>query len=324
MNVLPAASELDVTVLVVTHDRLRLLRRTLDSLKPYGSLDLPVELIVVENGDEPGARRVAGRLRESLPTRYFHLPRAGKSAALNFALDRTSARLVCFHDDDIRAEPSALVSYVSAARRHGPGHFFGGPLGVDYEATPPDWLRAFLPPSAAGWSLGHREEFHDAPDFLGANWAAFHEDLDRAGGFATHLGPTESYRALGEETELQKRLLELGCRGVYVPGAKVWHWVPAERCTLRWARRRRYQASLTRTLQGEPPGRDVPKVAGAPRWLWRVCAEDALALLWERIRMRSERRRVDREMKLARSLGTLMGHRHRPGLPEEEGGETAG
>lgn len=305
--------DLHTAVVVVTGGRVPLLARTLEFIGGYANLGLSVEVLVVENGGEPRARPTCEHRRSDIPLRYFFLPETGKSRGLNFALQRTEASLICFHDDDIRTTDSTLSDYVDAATRYGRGHFFGGPLGIDYERPPPEWLKRYLPPSAVGWNPGEEERYHDAPDFLGANWAAFREDLLRVGGFTTHLGPTERYRALGEEAEIQERLLRAGCRGVYLPGARVWHYVPAERCTLAWARKRRYQSFLTRTLRDDSPA-EGPTIGGVPRWLWRECVENALGVLWRRLSGRSERRRAVSEMKLAQSWGRTMGHRHRSRL----------
>src|SRR5690606_23900835 len=92
---------------------------------------------------------------------------------------------------DVLVAPRTLVAYAEAAKQAAGPRFFGGPIVPDYEAEPPpDWLRAFLPRSAAGWRMDgdHITEIHQ-PEFIGPNFAAFAEDLMRVGGFDTLLGP---------------------------------------------------------------------------------------------------------------------------------------
>lgn len=303
------APELETAVVIATSGRPELLLRTLESVAAVRRPSFLREILVVENGGQPRAREASESFSAELPIRYSFVPEKGKSRALNHALGRTRAELIVFHDDDVRVEEGTLAAYARTAATYGRGHFFGGPLEVDYEEPPAEWLKAYLPSSVTGWKLAGREQYYDSPDFLGANWAAFREDISAAGGFAAHLGPTPEYRALGEERELQSRMLGLGSRGVYVPGAKVWHYVPEERCTVKWALKRRYQQTLTKTLRDAED--DHPTILGVPRWLWRECAEDVLKVLKVRLRRVSGHRRFVHEMKLAHSWGRAMGHRIR-------------
>src|SRR5262249_32776559 len=62
-----------------------------------------------------------------------------------------------FFDDDVRVSTGIIETYVEAAQRYGPGHFFGGPLLIDAEAPCPAHLVPYLPPSATGWAFANRE-----------------------------------------------------------------------------------------------------------------------------------------------------------------------
>lgn len=321
-----AQNEIRVAVIIANHGRPALLRRTLRSLA--GSRNQPgedTELLVVENGDPAGAEEACRAYREVLPVRYMHVPRLGKSNALNIAVEQTKADLLLFFDDDVRVGSGTPAAFRRAARRHGPGHFFGGPVAVDYESPPPDWLVRFLPPSARGWTLGEEEIFHDEPDFLGGNWAAFRRDVREAGGFCDYLGPrSDGFRLLAEETELQERLLERRCRGVYVPDAPSWHWVPRERCTPEWARDRWFRAAVTAVLREDPDLERYPRIAQVPRFLWRQCLEEGLRALAARLFLRPGTRRMKYEMRWARSRGRAVGYRLAAKLAEASGSAEAG
>jgi hypothetical protein len=110
---------------------------------------------------------------------------------LEWALGEIGEGLVVFFDDDVRVDRHVLACYAEAARASGQGYFFGGPIRIDYpDGPPPAWLRSRLPRSAGGW------EPDDAADpeiarslFLGANYAAYAEDIRKIGGFSPILGP---------------------------------------------------------------------------------------------------------------------------------------
>ena len=72
---------------------------------------------------------------------------------------------------------------------------------------------------------------------------------------------------LGEETALFRKIREQGLQGVWVPSAKVRHYLPRERCTPKYIRK--YAAGFGRTLVREQGVRGVKFLFGAPRWLYR-------------------------------------------------------
>ena len=130
-----------------------------------------------------------------------------------------------------------------ACSRIGGRCFFGGPLGVDYQLQPPEWLLEYLPYSAKGWQLNAFETVVcDSPWFLGGNWAAASGDLCKVGGFPERLGP--SMISGGEDRAIQIKLVNDGVSGYYVPQAKVWHYVPAEKCSPGYALKRTYRRGL--------------------------------------------------------------------------------
>jgi GT2 family glycosyltransferase len=74
---------------------------------------------------------------------------------------------------------------------------------------------------------------------------------------------------LGEETRLQQRLLKSGAKGVYLPEAVVWHYVPAERCSENWALERQFRRGLSNAARlgtSVVNGRRLLKV---PLWIWK-------------------------------------------------------
>lgn len=225
-------SYLEMYVLIPTHGRAPLLGRTLSSLAECVLPGGYVETVVVENGPKCGAESIVAAAEAGLRVRYMHIAEANKSNALNEAIKSLPEdAFIVFFDDDVRFAPDALAAYAEAAEVEGRGHYFGGPVEVDYEARPPDYIRKLLPPSAKGWKLKRREDL-DRVILLGANWAAFASDLVRVGGFDVNLGP--GLASVGQESEMQWRLRQHGVRAAYVEAACIWHYVPKERCSVEW------------------------------------------------------------------------------------------
>jgi hypothetical protein len=143
--------------------------------------------------------------------------------------------------------------------------------------------------------------------FLGFNWAAFVPDLLAVGGFDPLFGPGAATGSVGQEWTMQQRLLEAGHTGRYVPDAEVWHWVPRERCTPRWAFERMYRDGISRGLQDRAAGQSA-RLFGYPRWAVRRAATDGLRAIASCARPRSKTNLAAMKQFLV-SVGYLKGSR---------------
>ena len=236
---------LSLTVLIPTHGRPTLLKRTLDSVARCKLPESYEELVVIENGSRAGVEKLVAELPERLNARYMHRERGNKSYALNEALETIEDGLVVFFDDDVRVEPQVLVAYAEAAEEHGTRHFFGGPVGIDYERTPDRHVLPLLPFSSRGYDLKNS----DMGDlYLGFNWAAFVGDLVNAGGFNTCYGPGSSSGATGQEVDMQERLINNNIKGKDVIRAKVFHWVSRKKITIKKIIRRKYRIGIQKGM----------------------------------------------------------------------------
>ena len=251
-------------IIIPTCQRGELLERTLQCLV---DADRPASLkriYVVENGKKEGAESKVEKFRSILPMEYRYTPVGSKSAALNLVLDEVPGEFVVFFDDDVRIHPHSVRAYADAAAGKTGGEFYAGKCLVDYDSPPPEWLKDYLPYSAKGWSYGDEVRELKEPLALGFNWAAFADDLKRAGNFDSNIGPGRAI-SVGEETDLQLIMFSQGVKGVYLPGGLVWHHVPAERCSPHWTleRNRRMGLVVGLKLAAAPVSKRVPKAAVA-------------------------------------------------------------
>ena len=262
---------------------------------------------MVENGERSGAEDVVRRAAAALQARYLFHPEANKSAALNAALHELQDGLVVFLDDDVRVGEGLLRAYAAAASGVTQGVFFGGPVHAEYEVQPASWLLPYLPPSARGWSRDPTTSVITSSIFIGVNWAAFARDLKQVGGFDPWFGPGSATGSTGQETAMQRRLLEAGLHGRYVPHAEVWHWIPEDRCSRRWALHRAYREGIRHGLQARLPA-DTVRVWGYPRYAVRSAAEQTVWAIVRSVDPRREARfKARREWLVA--LGFLKGNR---------------
>lgn len=298
-------------VLIPTHKRVMLLERTLASM---AQCPLPQALrlvAVVENGEKtPDTEGLTERWRQHLPIHYLYVPEPNKSHALNQALHKFAQNdeLVVFFDDDIRLDPLALTAYAEAAQGKTSGEYFGGRVDIDYEndRPPPEWLRPFLPACSLGWNLGDKRQNLTMPHILGCNWAAFNFDLKACGAFNTDKGPGAATGSIGQETDMQQRLIAQGVQPVYIPNARVWHFVESARCTPEWLLRYAYRHGIARGLAYEQECRCI---RGVPFWLLARLMKDRVQLLATTLALKPQGRRFALKRRMAIARGMIKGIR---------------
>ena len=251
-------------IIIPTCQRGELLERALQCLVDADRPETLKRVFVVENGKKEGAEAKVDKFRDRLPIEYRYTPTGSKCAALNLVLDELSGEFVVFYDDDVRIHPGALRAYANAAAGKTGGEFYAGKCLVDYDSPPPDWLKHYLPYSAKGWSYGEEICEITKPLALGFNWAAFSDDLKRAGNFDINIGPGRVI-SVGDETELQLIMFSQGVKGIYLPEGTVWHHVPADRCSPDWTleRNRRMGKVVGFKLASAPVSQRLPKAAVA-------------------------------------------------------------
>jgi glycosyltransferase involved in cell wall biosynthesis len=102
----------DVTVVIPTHNRRRLLMRTLHSV--LGQQDVHVEVVVVDDGGSDGTEAAVAALADPRVTLARHPTARGVSAARNTGIEMASAAWLAFVDDDDLWAPGKLRSQLDA------------------------------------------------------------------------------------------------------------------------------------------------------------------------------------------------------------------
>jgi glucosyl-dolichyl phosphate glucuronosyltransferase len=294
----------DATVLVCTWNRARRLDETLTSIaRMKVPSRLRWEVVVVDNNSsDETAAVVAGRV-QSFPTalHYVFERRQGKSRAMNAGIAASSAPILAFADDDIRVDRGWIDALVDAFERHPDISYVGGPVAPIWEAPCPSWFGAtqkVLWGTLAILDYGREpfvfEERRLIP--LGANFAIRRSLVERIGDFDPLLGRNGVDTLLGQELpEFFARARGVGVRGLYVPGMRIQHHVPASRLQPPYFRRWWYGKGVSRArLEARHPItelgvdlRTVPTIGGIPRFLFGSALRDAMR--WMHAALRRDR-----------------------------------
>lgn len=261
-----------LTVGICTWNRCELLRQTLEQMTRLAiPPDIEWELLVVNNNCTDATEEVISAFADRLPIRSMFEPQPGQSHARNAAVREASGEYILWTDDDVLVDPAWMAGYCEAFRQWPHASIFGGRIDPWFEGTPPRWLEAAFPCVAGAYAtrdlgpdpipLGH-----DSYPF-GANMA-FRAEILRRHPFDASLGLRPGSTLRGEEMVLVRRLLAEGEEGRWVPEARVRHFIPKDRQTVRYLREYSYGG-------GQLLGRTAEVVEGwgsflgRPLWLWR-------------------------------------------------------
>ena len=260
-----------ITVAICTWNRAQLLDATLASMH---NLRIPEgiqwELIVVDNNSTDETPLVIERHSSALPIVALVEPRPGKSYAANLAAARASGELLVWTDDDVRVREDWLASYVRAANAWPGAAFFVGSIDPWFEETPPGWIEKQLPDLTGVYVIvdhGPTERvISRGESVFGANMA-FRTNVAQAFPLNPRLGRIRGSLIGGDDTELVERVLDAGHIGVWVPSARLQHYVPKERLTARYIQRWFRDAGRNFVIQKGLEG--DRRIAGIPAWVIR-------------------------------------------------------
>jgi len=289
-------------VLIASYERPHLLSRTLESLLtapvPVG---LDVRVTVVHNDAASATREVVAQFEERFKGRlhYLHERRRGKSYALNTGIHATDGDLIGFIDDDEEVDAGWYAQIVHALQDERVD-FIGGPCLPRWGAVPPGWM-----PASYRGVIGYVDDGDrvmvfgkDAPGILmGGNAVIRRRVLLRAGDFLTALGPRPERRLMsGEDEDFYARLLDAGAHGLYIPGLKIYHYVPAERLTKQYYRRWCFWNGVSRSIIDSYHPSRVSRVGKVPRYLYGSAVRGMMRVA------RSFRGRLDPSSRFAAEL----------------------
>lgn len=225
--------DLDITVLLPTHSRSDILRKT---LKQFTGLDrdgLNVEFVIVDNNSGDDTADVIKSFADRLPVRYVFEREPGKNRALNRGLEEADlGRVILFTDDDVNPKQDWLHAVMKTCEHWPRFKVFGGKID-------PIWPSDDVP----GWALdpfildfGFARHDYAAQDQpyrpgeypFGPNYWIRREVLDGGRRFNESIGPHPTNRILGDETLFLKELREDGYEQMYTPTAVVGHRIQVE------------------------------------------------------------------------------------------------
>lgn len=231
-----------VTVAICTWNRADLLSKTMQRMK---SLVIPDdvtwELIVANNNSTDNTDELLERYCDGkLPLRRIFVSKQGLSHSRNAVIKAANGDWILWTDDDVFVDPNWLVEYVEAIKANQGFSFMGGCVAPWFETPPPSWLAKHLAHLEGAFALTPAAPETRRIDVAGKKEAvfgtnmAFRTDVIRLFTFDAKLGLMGDRLIRGEETDLVLRLDAAGHKGLWVGAAKVQHYIPTKRMTIKY------------------------------------------------------------------------------------------
>jgi succinoglycan biosynthesis protein ExoM len=278
----PNAAFLRVDVCVCTFRR----ESVSDLIASLARMQLPtgaaIRIIVADNDDTPSAQvRVnAAFAAHGLDGVYLHAPARNISIARNACLDRATAPLVAFVDDDETVRPDWLVRLLARQTETRAAVVFGRVAAV-YPAAAPAWL-------AAADLHSTEVQFRDGAIDGGYTCNV----LMRREAIGAHRFNPAFGRSGGEDTTFFAELQRAGAVMAYASDAVVDEPVTPGRASLKWLQTRAFRSGQTYGLLRLAKGDGRFKVAALSLAKIAVLLANMGFTVWSPVRWRKASVRV--------------------------------
>ncbi|MDR1370739.1 MAG: glycosyltransferase family 2 protein [Dysgonamonadaceae bacterium] len=242
------------SVVICTYNRAKYLEQTLQSVVSQDYPSEKFEIVVVDNNSPDRTEAASFSFRDQykdLTIRYFKELQQGISYGRNRGVSEASGEYIVFLDDDETVEPVFLQNLEDFYTGYKDASLTAGPVIPVYETTPPNWLSPFTMRLITGaYDKGKEIKIVGPKDYPGTGHATFRRSLFRKyGGFNTDLGRKGSSLLGAEDKDFFFRLIRNGVKCFYVPGAAIYHHIPASKLTADFFGRLTYSIGVSERVR---------------------------------------------------------------------------
>jgi len=299
-------SSTTLSVALCTHNQRDRLQRTLRDLTLLVRPDSPWELLIVDNASTDGTAQLAAATDWRTPdlnVRVVREEQLGLSNARNRAIREATGDYIIFMDDDETPHPQWLSAYERVILAQQPDAL-GGRIEVMFEdGERPAWLQDELMGFLGRLDHGAvaRPMVEPATPIFGGNFAFRRDVFARVGSFDAALGRKGTANIGGEDTELYRRMIGMGCNIWWVPEAIIHHRIQAGKLHRGYFLDLHFRQGRVEGLRKRGDASRIPPAYLFPQ-LWRA----GKAALTQRLAQGADTS-LRKEMNVAYFLGYVIG-----------------
>jgi len=268
----------DVSVVISTYNRARLVSHTLDSVLAQQAGSPSFEIVVVDNNSTDDTRAILeGYATRDPRIRHFFEPRQGVSYGRNTGVANARAAIIAFTDDDLLVAPDWIAVLAAALREHPEADYVGGRVLPKPGQQFPPWLTRLHWNPLMIHDPGPESLVLNGTQRVGVgsgNLAMRRPVFIEFGGFSTDY-------PRGQDRELQLRLWRAGREGRYVPSMVVYTEVQSDRFDKAF-HRRWYESDgrLGAVIRDEEAEASRARLFDVPAHLYRKAIGDLVRWPW--------------------------------------------
>lgn len=267
-----------ISVVIPTRNRAAYLEKFFLSLEKQTLSMEKYEVILVDNGSTDETKYVCGKWSDKIINfRYIYDSHPGLHVGRNIGYQQSSAEIIVFADDDIIATETWLEAIVDGFERYPDAVLIGGSDIPQFEKSPPQWVDSLWQTGMEGRDekvlvdyscilLGECEKEISPYYVFGCNFAIRRWVLDRTHGFHPDGMPDDflCYRGDGESF-VSQYIIRNGLKTYFIPGASVYHCVPAQRMDFEYIGKVAYRTGISEAYMVLRAG----KVTDLQRGVWK-------------------------------------------------------
>lgn len=243
-----------LSILICTHDRAELLKRTIDFINTAERPDnYQLSMFVVANACTDNTVQYLKQYQQTadsttIPIEWIEELAPGKSNALNSAIPKLKADVIAMVDDDHRIDNHYLTAIASALTAYPAADFFCGKIIPDWDGSEPHWVHEqgkyrIYPLPVPRFDLGEQAMSVTRKIAVpgGGNLVLKKELFTRIGNFSTDFGPVGHNLGGAEDIEWVIRAYQSGAHLQYIPEIIQYHYVESNRMTLAYVIKKAYE-----------------------------------------------------------------------------------
>lgn len=235
---MPDGPKVDVSVVVSSFNRSKMLSATIESLLAQRT-DVSHEVVIVNNNSTDDTADV---IQSYTAVRYVFEPRQGVAYGRNAGVDAASGSLIAFTDDDVVAAPDWVERVFRTFQQKPEFGCIGGRVLPRWPSDPPAWLtpKHWSPLALLDYGPAQATDQNNPKCLVTANMAVRREIFEQLGRFDPHFQKSKGIICAGEDRELQERYWRRGGRCWFEPSLLVYAEVQPDRLTKAYHRRWHY------------------------------------------------------------------------------------
>ncbi|MBW2998102.1 glycosyltransferase [Candidatus Woesearchaeota archaeon] len=231
-----------ISAIICTYNGGTYLKHSIKSLLNQSLSKEKYEIIIIDNNSTEDIKKIVKKYKD---IKYFLEKRNGLSNARNLGIKKAKGKYIAYLDDDAIASKDWLKEIIYSFEEIKPTPMcVGGQISLLLEKKRPKWLSNKIIKIYGKLKL--KNGFLKKHFLYGSNFAFNKSVFDKIGSFSRRFGLGSEKNLLGEDDEIQLRLIRNNFKIYYYSNIKTKHIVKKSKMNKKWIEERFQNSGITR------------------------------------------------------------------------------